>query len=614
MMRRFSPILLSTLTFTLIAWTGLRGQPKISDEDRLYKLALSYEASGDLPGAARTYQELLKSDPDSRNYFEGLKRVWLQLGRFDALAPVVAERLVRFGNDVDLLILHAELLHRSGKGGEADNAWKSALSVGAKDVDSYIKVGQSQMGLRLFDKAVAVYEQARQRFGRNSLIADRLGRLYAILGDYKKSANEYLDMLSEGSGRLSYVQSGLSLITDTPAGVEAAIEVTQHLVEVRKGRTEYLELLSWLYSEKGDDSSAFEVVKRLDRERNGRGSEIYAFADKMLRVGKYGEAIRAYEYFLKEFDKDHPLTPSVVYSYVFALQQRYSEEGNLSKVAATELINQYREVLEYGKSGSIGEGARLAIAQLQADVLNQPEEGLKVLESDPFDQRSTNSLEALLLRADLTLRTADILEARQLYRQATEHQGNSYEAERLRDVARLKYAETLLFSGDYTEAVDSLTVLTNDVGSNAANDALDWLILLQEHLKKDEASVKHFVDGRYQMRRRVWKEAIISAEAAVAESRDESLADDALFMKVVALRNLERYGEAVETALQIVEEYSDGTHADQALFLAAEISEINMADTERAMQLYTRVLVEYPISQRATEARDRIRMLRGEGM
>ncbi len=613
MIRRRSPVALCVMLISCAVGTRLFAQPEISDEDRLYKMAQSYETSGDLPSAARIYQELLEIDPDSRSYFDGLQRVWLQLGRFDALAPIVEKRLERYADDVDLLILHAELLQRAGNASEADAAWAKALEVGGRDVDTYIKVGQSQMQLRLFDKAVGVYELARKRFGRNMVIADRLARLYAILGEYGKSANEYVDLLAEGPGRLGYVQAGLSLITDTPAGVEAAIRVTEHLAEARKDHPEYLELLAWLYSEKGDDSSAFVVVTRLDRKRGGRGSEIYAFADRMLRGAKYDQAIRAFEYFLANFDRNHALTPSVMYSYVYALQQQYGEEGNLSKEAARELIARYREVLEYGRDGSMGEQARLAIARLQADVLNEPEEGLKTLDREPFDRRSPHALEGLLLSADLTLQTASIEEARQRYRRAAEQPASAPDAERLRDVARLRYAETFLYSGDFTEGVDSLTALTDDVGSDAANDALAWLFLLQEHLEQNRTALEHYVEGRYRERRRDWEGVITAAEAAVKANPEGTLADDAMFMKAAGLRRREKYEEASEAALRIVEVYPDGTHAEEALFLAAEIADVDMKQTGRALELYTRILVEFPASQRTSEVRERIRLLRGEG-
>ncbi|MCE2502553.1 MAG: tetratricopeptide repeat protein [Chlorobi bacterium] len=592
---------------SLVAWS----QP--GDEDRRYRMAQNYEREGDLASAARIYLELLEIDPDSRSYFDGLKRTWLQLGKFTELEPIVARHLEQYIDDVELLILYAELLHRAGKTKLAETKWREALDAGSRDVGTYILVGESYSKLRLFSRAAETYETARKRFGRNMVVVDRLARLYAILGEYKKSANDYVDLLGDQPGRLSYVQSGLSLITGTPAGIEAAIEVTAHLAKVRKGRPEYLELLAWLYTEKGDDSSAFQTVVQLDKSRKSRGSDLYGYADRMLRQAKYDVAISAYEYFLDEFDRNHALTPSVIYNYVYALQQRYNEQGSLTKETAHNLIKQYQEVLQYGKRHTIGDQAILAIAELQADVLNDPKEALKTLQGSQIDRRSPIAVETLLMKASITLRLGKLDEARRLYRDVTLHPVTSTDAEKYRELARLRYAETLLFTGDYTEGVDSLTTLTQDVGSDAVNDALDWLVLLQEHLEVNDSALHHFVQGRYGQRRRDWDKVITEMQVAYQVSPGSGLADDALYSKAEGLRQQGKFAEAIETALVLVEQYPEGTHADQALFFAARVAEDDLVQKEKAIELYTKILIDYPRSQRLGEARDRIRSLRGEG-
>jgi hypothetical protein len=48
------------------------------------------------------------------------------------------------------------------------------------------------------------------------------------------------------------------------------------------------------------------------------------------------------------------------------------------------------------------------------------------------------------------------------------------------------------------------------------------------------------------------------------------------------------------------------------LFHAAEITESKLNDRAKAIELYTRVLTEYPSSIFASTARQRIRLLRGD--
>lgn len=594
----------------LLLWSGT-ARAQQDEQDRRYKLAMSYEANGDIPGAARIYRELYEQDSESRAFFDGLQRTLLALRRFSELLPFVNARVERYPKDPELRVLRAELLAQTGQGEEAEKEWNEALRIGAGEPEVYTLVGESYTKLRLFDKGAKVYETARNRFGRNPVVADRLARLYAILGEYEKAANEYVDLLADDPSRLSYVQAGLSLITDVPAGVEAAIKITEHLADVRK-RPEYLELLAWLYSEKGDDRTAFEVTVRLDKARNAKGSSIYAFADRKLREGKYDAALAGYEYFLANFDRKNPLTPPVIYNYVLALQSQYDQNGAVTEEQAKELIARYREVVEYGKGGTLGDQAVMRIARLQADVLNDPEQALQTLNTEIRSPNSAVASEAALFRADLALRLGRVEEARELYRRTIVGAGMSREEETIRSQARLRYAETLLYTGDFKEGVDSLTALTQNIESDAANDALAWLFLLQENLDINDPALKEYAKGTYANVRRDWPEVIRAMEQAVALAPQSSLADDALMYKASAQRELRRYEEAIATLLSIPEKYPDGTHADRALYRAAQIAETDLKDNARALDLYTKILVEYPYSQHVSQARDKIRELRQE--
>lgn len=581
------------------------------DENRQYKLAQSYELNGDMAGAARVYRELYEADTESRAYFEGLKRTLLVLGRFEELLPAVTDRLTRYPEETELRVLKAELLAQTGRMEEANAEWTEALKTGAQKQETYVLVGESYTKLRQFERAASVYETARNRFGRNPIVADRLARLYAILGEYKKAANEYVDLLADDPSRLTQVQAGLSLITGIPAGVEAAIEITEHLANVRKGSV-YLELLAWLYSEKGDDAKAFEVTIQLEKARDARGSNIYGFADRMLRESKYDAAINAYEYFLENFDRKNPLTPPVIYNYVFALQSRYDQAGRITRDQATDLIRRYREVMEYGKGGTLGEQASMQIARLQANVLEKPQDALRTLTEEAPDRHSPIASEATLLRADLSLQLGNIDQARALYRTVSTMSGFSREERHNRSIAQLRYAETLLYTGDFKEAVDSLTALTKDVQSDAANDALAWLFLLQENLDVYDEALKEYALGKYSEIRRDRKEVIRYMDRAVSLAPKSSLADDAMMTKAEAQRESGQFEEAIATLQSIMVSYPDGTHADKALYRAADIAETDLKDHARALELYTRILVEFPYSQYVAQAREKIRLLRQE--
>lgn len=587
-------------------------QPGPEDEDRRYKLAQSYEQTGDIPGALRIYRELHEADSESRAYFDGLTRTMLALGRFKEFEPYMAARIQRYPNDPGLRIVHGDILFSAGSSEAAIQELEEALKIAPKDLTAYQAVGETYVKHREFERAAAVYEAAKRKFGRSVVLADRLARIYAILGEYRKMSNEYIDLLAEDPTRLNYAKAGLSLITNVPAGVEAAIELTEEISGIWKDRPVYLELLSWLYAEKGEYDKAFDVAVRMDKMRDSRGSDIYAFADQTLRAGEYAAAIRAYEYFLENFERNNPLTAPVMYNYVLALQSKYDTQGAISEEQAVELIRRYREVLEFGRGGSMGAQASMKIATLQANVLNDPKAALETLSGGVRESRTSLATESMLLSGELLMRMGRIDDAQKQYLEILTIPLTSRDVRRHGELARLRFAETLLYQNKFKEAVDSLTVLTKDVESVAANDALAWLFLLQEHMESAPEALRSYISGRYAEVRRDWPGVVVAADEAVSLSPKGTIADDALLLKAQALRRMDRPREAVDVLLRIVEDYSDGTYADEALFTAAQILEMELTEPDRAMELYTKVLVDFPYSQYVSRARERIRSMRQE--
>jgi tetratricopeptide (TPR) repeat protein len=589
----------------------LHAQP--SEEDRRYKLAQGYEESNDLKNASRIYRELYDQDPQSDIYFEGIRRTYMAMLRFNELLPIVEERVSRRSRDVATRTLYAELLNRNQRRDEAEQEWNNAIELRPDDLNTYFVVAQSQIDNQLFEKAAATYKQGRRRLGDATAFADQLAQIYGLLGRFEDATNEYLGLLAQNSSRLGFVMSGLGQFTTNPKGADAAIDAVKEAIGSRPGYLPFVELLSWLYTERGDDENAFETSKRLDELRNANGSNIYGFADRALREGKYDIAIRALDYFMTTYPKSNPLYTSVIFSYTRALNGRYHSAGSPSKSEAQKLLERYRTLVGENAGTVSAAEAMLEIAHLQADDLDEPKDAIETIERLRREFPKFPSLpEAMLLEGDLQLRVGQIAGAQELYRIGSGTILQGRDGERYRDLSALRFAETLFYQGEFKQAVDSFTALTQNTGSEVTNDALGYLFILQENFERFDAALQHYASGRLMLLQHNWEKGISDMDAAVAAGRESSLADDALIYKAQAQEAMGASRDAVTTLLGLVSSYADGTEADRALFHAAELEETALNDRAKATELYTRLLTEYPASPFINRARQRIRALRGE--
>jgi tetratricopeptide (TPR) repeat protein len=388
--------------------------------------------------------------------------------------------------------------------------------------------------------------------------------------------------------------------------------VTEKLIETRGGSARLYDLQSWLYTEAGNDSAAFQTIIKLDRMRNAGGSDVYGYADRMLRQGNFDMAMEAFDYFIETYGRDNALRPSALYGYVSAVEARDREGGEIGKEAARSLIDRYREVVRGGANRTLALKAQLAIARLQADVLDEPEEALESLRDVRPERGDPLVADFLLLKGELELRLDQIADARRSFSALAATALPYTEVERAREVARLRLAETYLFSGEYKRAVDSLTALTQDVQSVAVNDALDWLTMMNSVTESDSSQLAAYVEASFDWRKRDWDATATAADRAYSSDTSGPLAERALLLKARALRKTGRSNDALNVALRMVEIFDGGVLSDEALFLAAQIADEDRGDRNYALELYTKVLTEYPRSPRAEASRKRIRELRKE--
>ena len=72
------------------------------------------------------------------------------------------------------------------------------------------------------------------------------------------------------------------------------------------------------------------------------------------------------------------------------------------------------------------------------------------------------------------------------------------------------------------------------------------------------------------------------------------------------------FKEATEYLKRIVDNYSTDLWGDNALFLWAEIEQFNLANPEKAKELYEKLILDFQGSTFMVETRKRYRILRGE--
>jgi TolA-binding protein len=254
------------------------------------------------------------------------------------------------------------------------------------------------------------------------------------------------------------------------------------------------------------------------------------------------------------------------------------------------------------------------LAHVKTFYLNKTDESIALLREAidmPGGYKKTQALCKLEL-GDVLVFTGDVWESSLLFSQVE----LDFKDDVLGNEARFRNARISYFNGDFEWAQGQLDALKASTSKLISNDAIDLSLLITDNFNMDTTQVPMQMYARadllnYQNR---FEEAHTTLDSIINIYPAHSLTDEIKMMKAgIALKQ-----GKIETARDIYQDvlnlhFADIT-ADDALFKLAELYQYRFNDTTKAMELYEKLISEYPGSLYVVEARKRFREMRGDAV
>jgi TolA-binding protein len=106
--------------------------------------------------------------------------------------------------------------------------------------------------------------------------------------------------------------------------------------------------------------------------------------------------------------------------------------------------------------------------------------------------------------------------------------------------------------------------------------------------------------------------AVLTLDSLITLFPNHEVIDEAWFLKGNIYRHIHKYNKAIKSYQVIIDKYYDDVLADNALFVVADIYENALNNNEKAMELYKKLILDFPDSIYKLESRLRYRKLRGD--
>lgn len=603
-MRHFS-ILLYILCILPFAAEAQRGT---SDE----QLAAYYFESGDFDKAKLYYERLYKANPGSANYSALLESL-TELGEFKDAEKLIKQHMKRFKSNIYYIDL-GNLYEISGDEKAARKAYDEAIDQLPKSQGMIIRTANEFIRKNKLDYALRTYQEGKKLLENRYPFSYEIAGLYGTMGDKERMISEYLDLISYNSAYLQTVQNAINRSIDMDEDSEDTEFLRKELlrrVQKNPEETTYAEMLTWMFLQRRDFNAAFVQIKALDKRQNEDGQRVLNLATLCMNNKAYDIASKCYAYIAEK----GPTNTYYVYARAGQLRADFEQLRSVyppDSAAMRILKTRYDEALD--ELGHRREAVNLyrQKAKLEAFYLGEAEKATATL-NEVLDRPDLSPQ----TRAEIKLELAEILVARDYIWDASllaSQVDKDFKQDVIGFEAKLLNARISYYTGDFDWAQAQLDVLKGSTSKLISNDAMRLSLLITDNLNLDtiyEPMLK-FARADLMTVQHRFDEAEATLDSIKTMYPGHSLTDDILMQKAKIAEAKGNTEQAIAYYKRVVAEHYFDVTADDALFRTAELTEEYLGEEEEAGKLYLQLITDFPGSLYSTEARKRLRRIRGD--
>ncbi len=200
---------------------------------------------------------------------------------------------------------------------------------------------------------------------------------------------------------------------------------------------------------------------------------------------------------------------------------------------------------------------------------------------------------------EIALLNGDLAEAEENYSQITVLTNTDIQT--IND-AKYKLARIKLYLGKIAQAQKLLADVMINLKDNNANDALELSLLLNTS-KNDSSNLMLFANAEFLADQKKFNEAEEKYKLLVNNQQVFILHSVASLRMAEMELAQDNYPQSIELLEKIFEEREKNIYSDKALYLLGNIYQYGIGDNSKAVEMYEKLLTEFPTSIYLDDAR-----------
>jgi tetratricopeptide (TPR) repeat protein len=580
-------------------------------------LANEYYAQGELEKAKKEYKKLVKNNLNIPAIHENYLKLLLTDQDYDEaeryLKDVIKNNPENFFYELDLGMLYKSQKEEV----KAERIFNSAIQTQAKEAGEKGRTNGIRLLANAFFeknlrvKALETYNEGRKAMKRPDMFSLELANAYRMMNKKQKMIGEYLIFSKSQPQNVNYVKNSFQSVLTEPEDLDTLETILYDYIQTEAGNPIFNDLLIWTHLQQKDFSAALRQARALDRRLQNNADNIINVGVIAFRNSDFKTSQKAFGYVLSEFAN----SPNIGMANKYLL---LSEEEVIkltypvNRADIISLIAKYEDYKANSRDIFTIMDAERRTALLYAFQLNEIPKAIEILTellSKPVGKQRIIA-EAKMDLADIYLLNREPWESILLYAQVE----RMFKDEPLGYEAKLKSAKLSYFKGEFELAQGHLDILKLATSREIANDALNLSILIKNNTVFDSTDVvmQTYANIELMLFQNLKIEAIEALNKMLDLYSKHSIIDEVLFLKAKTQRELGLFSEAIESLNIINQAHYFEILGDDSLFLTGVILQDDLNKNEEAMALYLDLLNKFKGSIYVSEARKRLRQLRGD--
>lgn len=575
------------------------------------ELAHTYYRQGEYDKAAEIYKKL----STERNYAALIHYDYVAT-LFKLKDYVTAEKFIRsqiqaFGNNFTYRVHLAGVFENSGRVGEAEKEFDKLIIEAAPTDGKTNELLNYFIQNQKYESLIKLVQKYRDLSSNKHKYDNWLAYSYRMLNMKDKMLEEVMNS-GIRMGDLNGIKATIQDYFVTEDEIAYVENYLYSKIQENPEETAYAEILIWWFAQKGDFSRAFVQARALDKRLKQNGYGMFELGGQSYLAKDYKNSTRMYKYIMDEYPEGD-LYPYARTWMIKSQEELIKNTFPLDMESIKDLISQYQMFIsEVGSNVKTAEAMR-NLALLQAFYLNDYTEAINTLERAIASVKTVKKYtdECKLDLGDIYILKDEPWESTLLYLQVEKSQKETNIGEN----AKLRNAKLQYFTGQFKLAKEILDVLKKATTKEIANDAMQLSLLIEDNtgLDSTETALAAYAQVELLVFQNKLDEAIIALDSLYNLYKEHSLSDEILWLRANTLLKVNRIEEAVVDLNKLIDNYkTDTILADDALFLLAKVTEENLKDKTKAMELYKKILTDFPGSIFNAQARVKFRELRGD--